>query len=138
MHAGPGKIENCCLDIIECRKEWLQQGSAFGLAANGRKALRELFPSPKSLDKLVEKGIYTKDHDSYLLAWYMVRDALLEEVKKFSSITIHMGKMIESYDDVSDESQIEVVVNDVDNPSKRAVLKGFLLIAADGGESRYA
>ena len=34
-----------CIDIIECRTSWLQQGSAFGLAANGRRALNELFPS---------------------------------------------------------------------------------------------
>jgi len=48
------------LDIIECRKEWLQQGSAFGLASNGRKALKEIFHSLESLDSLVEKGIYMK------------------------------------------------------------------------------
>ena len=97
-------------DIIECRKEWLQQGSAFGLASNGRKALKELFHSPESLDALVEKGIYNKDYDSYLLVWYMIRDALLEEAEKFELITIHMGKTIESYDDTTNDSRIEVVV----------------------------
>mmetsp|Transcript_8802 Transcript_8802/g.19752 ORF Transcript_8802/g.19752 Transcript_8802/m.19752 type:complete len:404 (-) Transcript_8802:127-1338(-) len=120
------------VDIIECRKEWLQQGSAFGLAANGRNALKELFPSPKSLDLLVEKGIYVKEHDSYLLVWYMVRDALLEEVKKCSSIDIHMGKTIERYDDTSDQSEIEVVVKDVENANEKKKLTGSLLIAADG------
>lgn len=120
------------VDIVECRKEWLQQGSAFGLAANGRKALKELFPSPKSLDLLTEKGIYMKEHDTYLLVWYMVRDALLEEVKKSSSIAIHMGKTIESYDDASDQSEIEVVVKDVENANEKKKLTGSLLIAADG------
>lgn len=121
------------LDIIECRKEWLQQGSAFGLAPNGRKALKELFYSSESLDALVDKGIYIKDYDSYLLVWFMIRDALLEEVEKSELITIHMGKTIESYDDTTTDSRIEVVVKDVDS-SKTRILNGSLLIAADGGE----
>ena len=120
------------LDIIECRKEWLQQGSAFGLAPNGRKALKELFHSSESLDALVDKGIYIKDYDSYLLVWYMIRDALLE-VEKSELVTIHMGKTIESYDDTTNDSRIEVVIKDVDS-SKTSILNGSLLIAADGGE----
>jgi len=129
---GLAKLGLFDIDIIECRTEWLNQGSAFGLAANGRKALKELFASPESLERLVEKGIYIEDFDSYLLVWYMVRDALLEEVKKYPSISIHMGKTIESYDDTSDQSQIEVVVKEVENPDKKEKLKGSLLIAADG------
>jgi glycine/D-amino acid oxidase-like deaminating enzyme len=74
------------VDLIEYRKEWLQQGSAFGLAANGRKALKELFhQSPSSLDALLGKGIYTEGLDSYLMLWYMIRDALLEEVNQSRS-----------------------------------------------------
>ena len=123
------------VDIIECRKKWLQQGSAFGLAANGRKALKELFHSPNSLGALTDKGIYIKDYDSYLLVWYMIRDALLEEVQQSSLITVHMGKTIESYDDTSDQSKIEVVVKDVENGNnKKYKLSGSLLIAADGGK----
>jgi len=95
--------------------------------------LKELFHSPESLDALVEKGIYMKDYDSYLLVWYMIRDALLEEVEKSSLITIHMGKTIESYDDNTNESRIEVVIKDVDS-NKTSILNGSLLIAADGGE----
>ena len=122
------------VDIIECRKDWLHRGSAFGLAANGRKALKELFRSDESLDGLLDKGMYFKEHDSYLLMWFMVRDALLEESKKFSTITIHMGKTIESYDDASYDSCIEVVVKDTENTNKKTKLRGSLLIAADGGE----
>ena len=126
------------VDIIECRSTWLQQGSAFGLAANGRKALKELFHSPNSLDALTDKGIYINDHDSYLLVWYMIRDALLEEVQQSSLITVHMGKTIESYDDTSDDSKIEVVVKDVEKGNnKKYKLSGSLIIAADGGECRH-
>jgi len=65
----------------------------------------------------------------------MIRDALLEEVEKSELITIHMGKTIESYDDDTNESQIEVVIKDVDSSkSKTSILNGSLLIAADGGE----
>ena len=120
------------IDIIECRKEWLQQGSAFGLAANGRKALLQLFHNPSSLDTLIAKGIYIASHDSYLLVWYMIRDALLVEVEQCSLITVHMGKTVESYDDSSDASCIHVVMKDVENDTDRRILKGSLLIAADG------
>lgn len=126
------------VDIIECRSAWLQQGSAFGLAANGRKALKELFCSPNALDALTGKGIYINDHDSYLLVWYMIRDALLEEVQQSSLITVHMGKTIESYDDTSDDSKIEVVVKDVEKGNNKYKLSGSLLIAADGGECRHS
>ena len=120
------------VDIIECRKEWLQQGSAFGLAANGHKALLQLFHNPSSLDALIAQGIYIASHDSYLLVWYMIRDALLVEVEQCSLITVHMGKTVESYDDSSDASCIHVVMKDVENDTDRRILKGSLLIAADG------
>ena len=66
--------------------------------------------------------------------WYMVRDALLEEVRKYSSIAIHMGKTIKSYDDTTNQSQIEVVVTDVDGGGNEVAekLTGLLLVAADG------
>jgi 2-polyprenyl-6-methoxyphenol hydroxylase-like FAD-dependent oxidoreductase len=81
---------------------------------------------------LVEKGIYSEQNDSFLMLWYMVRDALLEEIKKSSSITIHMGKTIESYDDTTDQSQIEVLVKDVGGGNEAEKLLGLLLVAADG------
>jgi len=90
-----------------------------------------LFHSPNALDALTDKGIYINDHDSYLLVWYMIRDALLEEVQKSSLITVHMGKTIESYDDKSDESKIEVLAKDIENGKNKYKLSGSLLIAAD-------
>jgi 2-polyprenyl-6-methoxyphenol hydroxylase-like FAD-dependent oxidoreductase len=119
------------ISLVEVRKEWLQQGSAFGLAANGRKALTELFHDPASLDRLLEKGIYVKDYDSYLMIWYVLRDALLEEVRKCSLIDIHMGKTISSIDDMTDSSCIKVGIKDVAS-GKIEEMKARLLIAADG------
>mmetsp|Transcript_36200 Transcript_36200/g.76286 ORF Transcript_36200/g.76286 Transcript_36200/m.76286 type:complete len:407 (-) Transcript_36200:80-1300(-) len=129
---GLAKLGLFHVDIIECRSEWLSQGSAFGLAANGRKCLKELFHSSASLNRLLEMGIYSEDLDTHLLIWHMLRDSLLEEVKKSSSISIHMGKTIDSYDDTSDQSQIEVVIKNVNGADGREKLTGLLLIAADG------
>jgi len=120
------------VDIIESRATWLQKGSAFGLAANARKALKELFHDPGSMDKMISKGILVQGMDSYLMVWGNVRDGLLEEVAKCPNISIHMGKTISSFDDVSNKSKIEVVVKDVEDETKVEKLDAVLLIAADG------
>lgn len=119
------------VSLIEVRKEWLQQGSAFGLAVNGRKALSELFHDPSSLGRLMEKGIPIEGSGSCLMLWYALRDALLEEVNECSLIDVHMGKAVESIDDTSDASCVKVGVKDVES-GKAEVMKGSLLIAADG------
>lgn len=119
------------ISIIEVRKLWLQQGSAFGLAANGRKALAELFHDPSSMGRLLEKGIYVQEYDSYLMIWYILRDALLEEVRKCTLIDVHMGKTVDSIDDTSDSSCVKVGVKDVETGTVE-VMTGHLLVAADG------
>lgn len=120
------------VDIIESRATWLQKGSAFGLAANARKALEELFHDPASLGKMISKGILVEGMDSYLMVWGIVRDGLLEEVEKCPNISIHMGTTISSFDDFSDQSKIEVVVKDVDDETKVEKLDAVLMVAADG------
>ncbi|KAL3781902.1 hypothetical protein HJC23_004087 [Cyclotella cryptica] len=119
------------VSVIECRKEWLQQGSAFGLAANGRKALKALFHSPTSLEKLLENGIYIEAYDSYMMLWFMLRDALLEEVQMCSLIEIHTGKVVESIDDSTDTSHVNVTIRDIES-GKSEKLNALLLVAADG------
>jgi 2-polyprenyl-6-methoxyphenol hydroxylase-like FAD-dependent oxidoreductase len=119
------------ITIVECRKEWLQQGSAFGLAANGRKALLELFHSPSSMDRLLEKGIHIEQMDSHLMVWYMLRDSLLDEVKECPLIDVKMGTTVESIDDMSDASGVKVVVKNVESGDAEK-MDASLLVAADG------
>jgi 2-polyprenyl-6-methoxyphenol hydroxylase-like FAD-dependent oxidoreductase len=114
------------ITIVECRKEWLQQGSAFGLAANGRKALLELFHSPSSMDRLLEKGIHIEQMDSHLMVWYMLRDSLLDEVKECPLIDVKMGTTVESIDDMSDASGVKVVVKNVESGDAE---KGCIIIS---------
>jgi 2-polyprenyl-6-methoxyphenol hydroxylase-like FAD-dependent oxidoreductase len=57
------------VELVERRIDWSRQGSAFGLAANGHKALKLLFGSPEALVRLLEKGIYFEAFDSHLFGW---------------------------------------------------------------------
>lgn len=122
------------VSIIEKRTEWLQQGSAFGLAANGRKALAELFHNASSLARLLEKGMYVEAYDSYLLLWYVLRDALLEEVQKCTLIDVHMGKTITTIDDTSNMTRVKIGLEDV-HSGKVEMIQGCLFVAADGVHS---
>ncbi len=102
------------------------------MAVNARKALKELFHVPYALDKMISKGILVEGMDAYLMVWGIVRDGLLEEVEECPNISIHMGKTISTFDDVSDQSKIEVVVKDVGEDTKVETLDAVLLVAADG------
>jgi 2-polyprenyl-6-methoxyphenol hydroxylase-like FAD-dependent oxidoreductase len=53
---GLAKLGYNQVELVECRKDWARQGSAFGLAPNGIQALQEL--CPKAKDKLLMQGVY--------------------------------------------------------------------------------
>lgn len=61
----------------------------------------------------------------------MIRDALLEEVNQSPLIRVHMGTTVESYDDTSNVSHIEVTIKDADESGRKYKLKANLLVAAE-------
>jgi 2-polyprenyl-6-methoxyphenol hydroxylase-like FAD-dependent oxidoreductase len=118
------------VELIDRRNDWVRQGSAFGLAASGRKALQEL--CPEVLEKLLPQGIYMDANNSHLFGWWMVRDALLEQVEANPHISLHMGWTLQSLDDTSDQTCVQVTFCKSKDESETCVWKGVLLVGADG------
>jgi len=93
----------CSVALVERRADWERRGSAFGLAPNGIKALREVV-GPDVVQQLEERGIYMPASGGYFFGWWMVRDALLRRVRQLppGKVTVTMGYSLTSFDDESD------------------------------------
>jgi 2-polyprenyl-6-methoxyphenol hydroxylase-like FAD-dependent oxidoreductase len=90
--AGSASIRTV-IEVVEKRSEYSLRGSAFGLAPNGLKALREL--CPEVADQLVEEGICISQGGGvedtaasgadgpYLIPWYRVREALYHRALRY-------------------------------------------------------
>jgi 2-polyprenyl-6-methoxyphenol hydroxylase-like FAD-dependent oxidoreductase len=78
------------VELVERHKDRARQDSAFAwLPPNAIQALQEL--CPKAKDKILTQPIYFEAHRSHLFGWWMVRDALLEQVVENDKITLHLG-----------------------------------------------
>lgn len=119
----------CFVDLLEKRVEFDVRGSTLGLAPNGIKALEELCPECNVQGTLVEElGISTPSGSS-MLAWWILRDWLLEKVLADPAICVHMNAQLESIDDVSDDATVTV-------NCKTNSFRGDLVVATDGVHSQ--
>jgi 2-polyprenyl-6-methoxyphenol hydroxylase-like FAD-dependent oxidoreductase len=62
----------------------------------------------------------------------MVRNALLEQVETNSNITVHMGWTLESFDDTSDPSCVQVTFQKTLVNEEEKLFKGAMLVGTDG------
>ena len=114
--------------IVERRTDFTSRGATFGLAPNGQKALEEI--SPVVLKQLKEIGVSMPQTSGYMLPWWSVRDALLEQVRSMSDrITLHMGIEIESVEETSNGLFVTVQNNDA------LKFHADVLVGADGVHS---
>lgn len=135
------------VDLVEQRTDFNQGGATFGLAPNGIRALEELCPGVTQ--PLLEQGNELPGGAGLLLGWWMVRDALLSQVKKASdNITVRNGWSLQGIDD--DEASNTVKAHfaryacgiepdgaGIDNISDDCLtLEGSLIVGADGIRSR--
>jgi 2-polyprenyl-6-methoxyphenol hydroxylase-like FAD-dependent oxidoreductase len=106
-------------------------GSAFCLQPNGLKALQQIHDCPWTF---LNKGI-TMPSGGKLLVWWVVRDALLEQVRKQpDKITVHTGWSFSSLE--QDDSSVTVkCVKTKRDGDETMQLRGVLLVAADGVHS---
>jgi salicylate hydroxylase len=121
------------VELVEQRVKLERRGSAFGMAPNGIRALDELCPAV--MTNLRQQGIYLPQTGGYLFGWWMVRDALLEQVRQRKSIQLSLGWTLASFDDKSDPSLVKVYFSkEGKNKSNNdtLVLEGSLLVGADG------
>lgn len=117
------------ITIVERRSDLESRGATFGLQMNGQKALNEI-AGEKVLEKLQSEGILIPSSGGYMLPWWKVRDALLEEVKAMEDkITIHLGVSI----DVVKESEKGSYVATFRDSNLR--VEADLIIGADGVNS---
>jgi 2-polyprenyl-6-methoxyphenol hydroxylase-like FAD-dependent oxidoreductase len=123
------------ITIVEKRSDLESRGATFGLHINGQNALSEIEGgvgakmTSNILAKLQSEGILMPS-GGYMLPWWKVRDALLEEVQaREEKIKIHLGVSIDS-------------ITEKDNGSYLATFKGSnmqivadVIIGADGVNS---
>lgn len=114
--------------LIEKYNSFEVRGASFGMAPNGIKALEEIHPGIVE-DKFMKtgRGIQTP-HGGILIPWWMMRDALLEQVLDQSeTIDLKMGLLIENIEDEGDMVLVRF--------SDGTHIEGNLVIGADGVHS---
>lgn len=94
------KDETVEVVIVERRSNFTSRGATFGLAPNGQNALQEI--SPSVLAEMKKVGVLIPQTGGYMLPWWSVRDALLDQARKLpQKIKIHMGGQLESVEETS-------------------------------------
>lgn len=84
--------------IVEKRKNFESRGSTFGLALSGQIALQEI--APAVLRELKSVGKCMPETGGYMLPWWKVRDALLDEARSMPDrVTIHLGVSIDKLEE---------------------------------------
>lgn len=119
--------------IVERRSDFESRGATFGLQPNGIAALKEI--TPAALEKMQEVGIDIAMTGGYMLPWWAVRDALLDEVlARKDRIKLHMGLSIDSVTtpegDCDADSPMVVTFTDSD-----VTMEADAIIGADGVHS---
>ncbi|KAL7546253.1 hypothetical protein ACHAWF_009590 [Thalassiosira exigua] len=115
------KDSSASIVIVERRPDFESRGATFGLAPNGQAALREF--APNALERLIEVGLFMKRRGGYMLPWWEVRDALLDEVRtRGDRIELRMGttlrdanesesgRLIVSFDGRGDVEEFDAIV----------------------------
>ena len=115
------------VQIVEKRKDaFLRNGSAYGLAPNGQRAMKEI--CPEVLEYVKQNGRLLPT-GGILMPWFEMRNALLRECEmRTDSITIRKGLEIESIE----ETDASVVVTFSNSDLS---LEGVMLVGADGVRS---
>jgi len=128
------------ITIVELRSDLDSRGATFGLQINGQKALNEIAGvfgegdeqnKSKVLEKLQSEGLLIPSSGGYMLPWWKVRDALLEEVqaKGEDKIKIHLGVSINTVTEKDDGSYLATFKD------SNMQIMADLIIGADGVNS---
>ena len=119
-------LTDCTIDVLEKYGDYAVRGSTLGIQTNGIKALK-VFCTNDSITTLVDSGVAMAD-GAFMLAWWMLHNWLLRQVKEDPQISLHMGIEVTSLDE-SEEPWVRLL-------SKQGVFQGDLLIGADGVHSQ--
>lgn len=124
------------ITIVERRADLESRGATFGLQINGQDALNEILgisdkeEACQMLKKLKSEGLLIPASGGYMLPWWKVRDALLEEVKtREDKIKIHLGVSLDKVVENDDGSYLATFKD------SNLQLTATLLIGADGVKS---
>lgn len=116
------------VEVLEKHDGFDVRGSTLGLAVNGSKALQEILPN-HDVKTLTDTGILIEDTGGSMLAWWIVRDWLLEKVRTDANISLKMGMTLVSINDELDSSTAQV-------HCKEGEFYADLVIGADGVRSQ--
>lgn len=132
---GIAKIAKYDVSVVEKRETFTRQGSAFGLAPNGIKALEEL-GLEDVVDEMRQIGLEIQEVQypvkPILVLWWMLRDALLTRILvDKSAITLYHGLELSDIRDEQDAPAAQLSFRNSD-----IVLEGELIVGADGVHSQ--
>mmetsp|Transcript_24696 Transcript_24696/g.57556 ORF Transcript_24696/g.57556 Transcript_24696/m.57556 type:complete len:377 (+) Transcript_24696:2396-3526(+) len=137
MGAGPAGLATCLgllcnknfhvekINLVEKQPIFTPSGASLALAPNGQKAIDELCPG--MLARLEDISLEFPG-GGLLLPWWELRDTLLEEVKSFSNVDLHMGKTLKTIHQEGDDCVVEL--------SDGTRLVGDMVVGADGVHSQ--
>lgn len=136
---GIAKIGKYHVTVVEKRQHFIRQGSAFGLAPNGIKALREL-GLESIVEEMRETGIEYCGVEypvkPIMMLWWVLRDALLARVlaevdKEESTMSLCQGVELSEIRDDPSARTVKLLFGNSD-----LVLEGELVVGADGVHSQ--
>jgi 2-polyprenyl-6-methoxyphenol hydroxylase-like FAD-dependent oxidoreductase len=134
------------IHIFEKRPEFVPKaGATLGLAPNGIRALREICPDV--VTKLEASGLRIPETKGLMLPWSVLRDTLLQEVRKRSDrIEIHMGTSIENIVNIDHEPEklVTAIVkkssvvdeSNISDGTEETTFHAALLLGCDGVHSK--
>jgi len=139
------------VEIVERRHDWgKRKGGTYLMQPNAIRALEHVCQA--AMDPLYDMGVPIPKSDCKMYAWWMVRDALLQQVLlNNNNISLHMGWSFSAFDD-DNPDQIKARFTrtpptqtqtqkdgekQIDNEAEENVLEltGILVVGADGVHS---
>ena len=125
------------ITIVERRADLESRGATFGLQINGQHALNEIAGVGNDTEeacpmvkRLQNEGLLIPASGGYMLPWWKVRDALLDEVKtRMDKIKIYLGVSLDEVVEKNDGSYLATFKD------SNLQLTANLLIGADGVNS---
>lgn len=99
--------------IVEKYESFSVQGASFGMAKNGIKALNEIYPDIVQDRMINTKKAISLPHGSIVLPWWMMRDALSDQVREEEDkIQLLMGvQVVDIVDDEEGREQVSVTLS---------------------------